>query len=63
VEPARYGTRDQWEVRIGADGIPETIPPRRYDPDRTPLRHARHQKGQDPGASGDPPGSELADTG
>ena len=44
VEPARYGVRDQWEVRIADDGIPETIPPRRYDPDRKPIRHARHQR-------------------
>ncbi len=50
VEPARYGVRDQWEIRIATDGIPETIPPRRCDPGRRPLRHARHQKGQDPGS-------------
>jgi hypothetical protein len=43
VEPARYGTRDQWEVRIAEDGLPEFIPPRRVDPERRPLRHARHQ--------------------
>lgn len=43
VEPAKYGTRDQWEVRIGADGVPEVIPPRRCDPHRRPLRHARFQ--------------------
>ena len=54
VEPARYGVRDQWEIRIGTDGIPETIPPRRCDPQRRPLRHARHQTGQDPGERGDP---------
>lgn len=43
VEPARCGVRDQWEIRIADDGVPETIPPRRCDPDRRPLRHARHQ--------------------
>lgn len=41
VEPAKYAARDQWELRIGADGVPEAIPPRRYDPERRPLRHAR----------------------
>ena len=43
LEPAQYGVRDQWEVRIAHDGIPEVIPPRRCDPDRKPLRHARFQ--------------------
>ncbi len=42
VEPARHGTRDQWEVRIAPDQAPEFLPPRRYDPQRRPLRHARH---------------------
>lgn len=42
VEPARYATRDQWEVRIAEDGLPEFLPPRRLDPERRPLRHARH---------------------
>ena len=56
VEPARYGVRDQWEIRIGDNGIPETIPPRRCDPIRQPLHHARHHTGQDPGdARGHPP--------
>jgi hypothetical protein len=60
VEPARYGTRDQWEIRVAEDGLPETIPPRRYDPERRPIRHARHQTGQDPGAArGDPPAGQL----
>ncbi len=43
LEPARYGTRDQWEVRIAEDGIPEVIPPRRCDPQRRPIRHARFE--------------------
>lgn len=41
VEPAKYGTRDQWEVRIAIDGVPEFIPPARLDPQRRPMRHAR----------------------
>lgn len=44
VEPAKYAGRDQWELRIGDDGIPEAIPPRRYDLHRKPLRHARFLK-------------------
>jgi hypothetical protein len=58
VEPAKYATRDQWELRIAADGIPEAIPPRRYDPQRKPLRHTRFtsQSGAPPGG-GDPPGA------
>lgn len=63
VEPARYGTRDQWEIRIGPDGLPETIPPRRCDPDRKPLRHARHQTGTDPEARGHPQGRSLSAVG
>lgn len=57
VEPARYRTREQWEVRIAADGIPEAVPPRRCDPDRVPLRHARHRPAHisPPGAG--PPGA------
>nr|WP_300144148.1 HNH endonuclease signature motif containing protein [Propionicimonas sp.] len=43
-EPARYGVRDQWQVRIAAaDGLPEFIPPARLDPGQKPVRHARHQ--------------------
>jgi len=61
VEPARYTVRDQWELRIAADGLAETIPPRRCDPQRRPLRHARHQTGQDPGtARGEPLADQLA---
>ena len=41
VEPAKHGIRDQWEIRIAADGIPEAIPPARIDPHRRPIRHAR----------------------
>jgi hypothetical protein len=60
IEPARHGVRDQWQVRIAADGMPEFTPPARLDPTRTPLRHARYEppgEGEN-GASGDtgPPG-------
>lgn len=41
VEPAKYATRDQWEIRISPDGLPEAIPPRRYDSERKPIRHQR----------------------
>jgi len=41
VEPARYGTRDQWELRIASDGLPEFIPPARLDRQRRPVRHRR----------------------
>ena len=41
VEPARYGLRDQWEVRIAGDGLPEFLPPARYGPDRAPMRNRR----------------------
>jgi len=41
VEPARYGLRDQWEVRIGLDGFPEFLPPARFDRARRPLRNRR----------------------
>jgi len=54
VEPDRYGQRDQWAVRIGSDGVPECLPPRRLDPDRGPLRHQRLEGRGDPGG-GRPP--------
>ena len=40
--PARYAIRDQWQVRIAEDGLPEFTPPARQDPHRRPLRHRRH---------------------
>lgn len=46
VEPAKWGLRDQWEVRIAADGIPEFLPPVRLDPERRPLRNQRHPQNQ-----------------
>lgn len=39
VEPAKYGVRDQWEVRLAADGLPEFVPPARLDAERRPLRN------------------------
>lgn len=41
VEPARFGTRDQWQVRIADDGLPEFLPPERLDRLRRPVRHRR----------------------
>lgn len=41
VEPAKHAVRDQWEIRLARDGLPEAVPPRRYDPQRAPLRHSR----------------------
>ena len=51
VEPARYGVRDQWQVRIAADGVPEVIPPDRYRPGRTPIRHQRFLYSSSPPAA------------
>jgi len=51
VEPAKYGIRDQWSVRLGDAGIPEFTPPARYDRARTPLRNNRMGA-----SSGAPPG-------
>lgn len=56
VEPARYGSRDQWEVRLAADGRPEFVPPGRFDPARRPLRHQR-------GVSRPPPTAQTARAG
>lgn len=47
VEPARFAIRDQWEVRIAADGCPEHLPPARIDPSRAPIRHQRHRVAAD----------------
>jgi hypothetical protein len=38
IEPAKYGVRDQWAVRICGDGVAEFIPPARYDRERRPIR-------------------------
>lgn len=41
VEPARFGSRDQWQVRIASDGLPEFLPPTRMDPQRRPVRQRK----------------------
>jgi len=41
VEPAKHALRDQWEIRLARDGLPEVVPPKRYDTHRAPLRHGR----------------------
>ncbi|MCE1173609.1 MAG: HNH endonuclease [Propionibacteriales bacterium] len=48
VEPAKFGLRDQWQVEIADDGLPQFIPPRRAGPDRRPLR--RQPAGPEPGS-------------
>lgn len=55
VEPAKFAVRDQWELRIAADGVPEAIPPRRYDRERRPLRNARFGDPTEPGHTNDEP--------
>ena len=44
IEPDRTGDPEQrWQIRIGADQLPETIPPVWNNPQRTPVRHQRHR--------------------
>ncbi|HML50568.1 MAG TPA: DUF222 domain-containing protein [Propionicimonas sp.] len=38
VEPTKHGLRDQWQVEIAGDGLPQFIPPARLDPTRAPRR-------------------------
>ncbi|MGB7962610.1 MAG: hypothetical protein WCF12_06570, partial [Propionicimonas sp.] len=54
---AKHGNRDQWEIRIAADGIPEAIPPARIDPQRQPIRHTRFTKAGPPQDGTTPPGT------
>ncbi len=61
VEPAKYGLRDQWEIRIAADGIPEAIPPARIDPHRQPIRHARFTRAGPTTDETAPPGTAPHD--
>jgi hypothetical protein len=35
----------EWEVRLGADRLPEFLPPAWLDPDRKPRRNQRHRAG------------------
>jgi hypothetical protein len=59
VEPAKFGLRDQWQVEIADDGLPQFIPPARCDPERRPLRHRRHSPPSDRlGGEHRPPRSE-----
>jgi len=44
VEPAHGPLRDQWQLRIAPDGLPEFTPPARIDPNQRPVRHNRHTK-------------------
>jgi len=44
IEPAHGPLRDQWQLRIAADGLPEFIPPVRVDPNQRHVRHNRHTK-------------------
>ncbi|MGC3953282.1 MAG: DUF222 domain-containing protein [Propionicimonas sp.] len=44
VEPGHDPTADRWRIRLGPDGTPEVIPPRRVDPDQRPRRHVRYQR-------------------
>lgn len=44
IEPAHGPLRDQWQLRIAADGLPEFTPPTRIDPNQKPVRHARHTR-------------------
>lgn len=41
VEPGHDPTADRWQARLGADGVPEVLPPLRVDPRRRPRRHTR----------------------
>ncbi len=52
IEPAKFGLRDQWQVGMGTDGLPEFQPPARMDQRGVRLRHRRHQP---PGELSRPP--------
>ena len=41
VEPRPADQENQWQVRIGSDGVPELLPPRFVDKHRKPRRHQR----------------------
>ena len=41
VEPRRGDPPWRWRHQMGADGVPEVVPPRHVDPTRTPRRHQR----------------------
>ena len=41
VQPRRRAPPWRWRHQMGADGVPEVVPPRHVDPTRTPRRHQR----------------------
>lgn len=41
VEPRRGDPPWRWRHQMGADGVPEVVPPRHVDSSRTPRRHQR----------------------
>jgi hypothetical protein len=55
VEPARFGARDQWEIRLASDGLPELLPPVRLDKQRRAVRHRRLGGTGRIAVGGDPP--------
>ncbi len=40
--PPQHEQGNRWEIRLGADGTPEVLPPARMDRTRTPRRHQRY---------------------
>lgn len=60
IEPAKLGTRDQWGLRIAADGLPEFLPPARLDRLRRPVRH-RRLGGTGRLATDSPPGEQVTE--
>ena len=71
VEPAKYGRRDQWRLRLAPDGLPELIPPARLDAAQQPVRHQRFHaralatnggsRGRDVAATAGNRGRDVAD--
>ncbi len=47
IEPDhQVAEHEQWQLRMAADGYPDTIPPAHRDPERKPIRHHRHPSRQ-----------------
>ncbi len=46
IEPGHDPTADRWQLRTRPGGAPETIPPRRVDPNQRPRQHARFRTPQ-----------------
>ena len=55
IEPAKHSTRDQWEVRLAADGHPEFLPPARQDPQRRPQGQPPPHNGPEQSTQTRPP--------